>query len=321
MVNHGTLVTVAIPTHDRAEWLAVALESACALRWPSLEILVADDGGKEATARVVERFAGDPRLRVLRGEARGVAVNHRRAAEAARGAWIVFLADDDRLDAEFVANRMRRIAEDPDVVVVFSGYRRCDGDLNPIERMDAPLSDTAALDAPSLVEAALTRYWSINSSIYRREALLAAWPDEAAVGAAFDFALHLRLGLRPGARGLYGHWCDVDYRMHEGQTSRGDAEMRHYAAAAAAYAYVLGQPMSPRIRALIARDSANWHVQWARAHARRGRTDEARRLLRRAIAISPRTAAVWSQVLLAHLAPWRLRPGTRAMTAASDGHA
>lgn len=318
---HAPLVTVAIPTHDRAQWLAVALESARALRWPALEILVADDGGKPSTAEVVARHADDPRVRVLRGEARGIAANHRRATEAARGEWIVYLADDDRLDADFVANRMRRIAADPAVVVVFSGYQRCDGDLRPIERIDAPLSDTLALDATSLVEAALSRYWSINSSIYRREALLAAWPDESMVGAAFDLALHLRLALRPGARGLYGHWCDVDYRMHEGQISRGDAEMRHYEAAASAYAYVLGQPMSRRIRAVIARDSAKWHVLWARAHARRGRMNEARRLLRRAIAISPRTAAVWSQVLIAHLAPWRLRPGGAGMTAASDGPA
>jgi glycosyltransferase involved in cell wall biosynthesis len=304
------LVTVAIPTHDRAHWLAVALESARALQWPALDILVVDDGGKPSTAQVVAGHAHDPRVRVLHGEARGVAANHHRATQAARGEWIVFLADDDRIDPEFVANRMGRLQRDPDALVAFSGYRRCDVALQPLARMDPAIPDTEPLDGRALARAALRRDWSINSSIYRRQALLEAWPDEALVGAAFDFALHLRLALRPGARGWFGHWCDLDYRIHEAQTSRGDAEMRHFATTADAYRYILGHPMPRAIRAMVADDCASWYVLWARAHARSGRLGEARRLLREAVTIGPRTLSAWSQALVAHLAPWRLRAGT-----------
>jgi glycosyltransferase involved in cell wall biosynthesis len=304
------LVTVAIPTHDRAHWLAVALESACALRWPALEILVADDGGKPSTAELVARQAPDTSLRLLGGEARGVAANHRRAAEAARGEWIVFPADDDRIGRDFVAHRMGRATADADAIVVFSGYRRCGPSLEPIELVDPPIDDSHPMDGQALAKASLARHWSINGAMYRRDAVLEAWPDESVVGAAFDFALHLRLALLPRARGWYGHWCDVDYRMHEGQTSRGDAEMRHFAATADAYAYIMERPMPRAIRAMIAEDCANWYVLWARAHARRGRIDEARRLLRRAVSIGPRTRAAWSQALVAHLAPWRLRTAT-----------
>jgi glycosyltransferase involved in cell wall biosynthesis len=306
-VSDATLVTVAIPTHDRAAWLADSLESAVALRWPALEILVADDGGTAATAKVVERFASDPRVRVLRWDAQGIAANHRRAAEVARGEWIVFLADDDRIGPDFVANRMRSVAGDPDAAVVFSGYRQCDEDLRPVRVVDPALRVDSPLDARALVQAALARHWSINGSLYRRDTLLEAWPDEAEVGAAFDFALHLRLALLPGTRGYYGSWCDLDYRMHSGQTSRGDAEMRHFAATSAAYGYVLRHAMPRDVRALVRRDFASWQVLWARAHARHGRMDEARRMLRHAIAVGPRTSAAWSQAVIAHLAPWRLR--------------
>lgn len=306
-MTRAALVTVAIPTHDRAEWLAVALDSARAQHYPALEIVVADDGNKSSTADAVARHVVDPRVRVLHGEASGVAMNHRRALEAARGDWIVFLADDDRLHPDFVSHRMRAIDADPGAAVVFSGYRRCDEHLRVLGHMDPSIPDDAPLDGEALVRAALRRDWSINSSLYRRDALLRAWPDAAIVGNAFDFAMHLRLAMQAGVRGAYGHWCDVDYRLHAAQTSRGEAEMRHFATTAAAYAYALGEPMSARTRALVKRDWASWHVQWARAHAFQGQPAEARRLLRRALTICPQHPAAWSQALLAHFAPWRIR--------------
>jgi glycosyltransferase involved in cell wall biosynthesis len=307
-VRQDTLVSVVLPTHDRPAWLAVALDSAVALRWPALEILVCDDGGLPETAQVVARHAGDPRVRLLRSEAKGVAANHRRALHAAAGEYITFLADDDRIAPDFIARRMARLTNDAGAVVAFSGYRVCDATLAPLRDFDPPLPDDAPLDGEALVGAALARAWSINGSLYKRSAIIDAWPDEEAVGAAFDMALHLRLALTPGARGWYGHWTDIDYRLHEGQTSRGDAILRHFDAGARMYEYVLRAPMPARLRARISRDCADWHVQWGRTLAQRGDLAGARRRMLRAVRTSPRTLVAWSQLAKAYITPWRLAP-------------
>jgi glycosyltransferase involved in cell wall biosynthesis len=307
-VTPETLVSVVLPTHDRPAWLAVALDSAVALKWPALEILVCDDGGLDETEQVVARHAGDRRVRLVRSDAKGVAANHRQALHAAAGEYITFLADDDRIAPEFIARRMARLEADPAAVVAFSGYRICDAALVPMRDFDPALPDDGPLDGEALVGAALARAWSINGSLYKRAAVIAAWPDEEAVGAAFDMALHLRLALTPGARGWYGHWTDIDYRLHEGQTSRGDAVMRHFDAGTRMYEYVLRQEIPARLRARIARDCAGWLVQWGRMLAQRGDLAGARGRMRHAVRTSPRTLVAWSQLATAYIAPWRLSP-------------
>ena len=67
------LVSVCVPARNAERFLAEALESALA-QPVALEVLVCDDGSRDGTAAVAERFAAaDARVRVLRfARARGV---------------------------------------------------------------------------------------------------------------------------------------------------------------------------------------------------------------------------------------------------------
>lgn len=89
------LVSVILPTHNRAAQLPRAIRSVLAQTYPNLELIVVDDASTDATPDVVGGFQ-DPRLRYLR------LPHNRRAAAArnvgireARGALISFLDDDD----------------------------------------------------------------------------------------------------------------------------------------------------------------------------------------------------------------------------------
>jgi glycosyltransferase involved in cell wall biosynthesis len=88
---------VIIPARDAAGFLADALSSASGQTLRDIEILVVDDGSRDATWPLLLRAAEeDPRIRPLRlSRSGGVAAARNLAMDQARGAWIALLDADD----------------------------------------------------------------------------------------------------------------------------------------------------------------------------------------------------------------------------------
>jgi len=90
-------VSVVVPTRNRLHYLQEALASAFAQAMRDLEVIVVDDEGSDGTA---EWLAGqaDPRLSVIRLDQRLERSAARNTGLArARGRYVLFLDDDDRL--------------------------------------------------------------------------------------------------------------------------------------------------------------------------------------------------------------------------------
>ena len=86
-------IAVVIPTHDRADFLTTAIDSALAQSRPPDEIVVVDDGSTDDTASVLARY-GD-RIRVLRQDNAGQAAARNRGVAATNADWVAFLDSDD----------------------------------------------------------------------------------------------------------------------------------------------------------------------------------------------------------------------------------
>jgi glycosyltransferase involved in cell wall biosynthesis len=90
------LVSVVIPTHNRPDHLAKAIASVLSQTYPSIEVIVVDDGSSQCTADMLRaRFPQN--ILWLRhespqgaGQARNTGLLH------ARGEFVAFLDDDDR---------------------------------------------------------------------------------------------------------------------------------------------------------------------------------------------------------------------------------
>jgi glycosyltransferase involved in cell wall biosynthesis len=88
-------VTVVIPTFNRAAVLPRAVDSALAQAGADLDVVIADDGSTDGTPEALARYAGDPRVRVLRLPHGGVCAARNAAVRESESPYIAFLDSDD----------------------------------------------------------------------------------------------------------------------------------------------------------------------------------------------------------------------------------
>jgi glycosyltransferase involved in cell wall biosynthesis len=115
------LVSVVVPTRDRPELLARAIESVREQRYENWELLVVDDGGQLNSRGVVEA-AGDDRLSWSRIPASGLSATRNHALRAAKGELIAYLDDDDKMDPDWLHAVVWAFEQRPDVDVLYGAH-------------------------------------------------------------------------------------------------------------------------------------------------------------------------------------------------------
>lgn len=112
------LISIVIPTYNRAGFIGRALDSALAQTYRPIEIVVVDDGSKDDTAARVSAY-GD-RVRYFYKDNGGVSAARNFGVQQARGAYIAFLDSDDLWVADKLERQMAVFAAHPDYGLVLS---------------------------------------------------------------------------------------------------------------------------------------------------------------------------------------------------------
>lgn len=96
MAQRLPLVSVIIPTFNREHSIGECLQSVLNQSHPALEVLVVDDGSRDGTRTVVERWQElDPRVKYLYQANAGVSAARNTGLRAASGEFIALLDSDD----------------------------------------------------------------------------------------------------------------------------------------------------------------------------------------------------------------------------------
>lgn len=118
------LLSIIIPTHNRQNFLPHAVKSALDQTMGNLEVIVVDDGSEPPVD-----LPPDPRVRLLRlAKSRGVSAVRNIGTNEAKGRWVTYLDDDDRLLPNMVDISLKKISEAnvPEPVAVISGLEVVD---------------------------------------------------------------------------------------------------------------------------------------------------------------------------------------------------
>ena len=114
------LVTMAIPTFNRAPLLERCVSASLAQCYKRFEVMVSNNASTDETDEVLRHFH-DRRLRVIKQERNiGLIPNWNACLAEAKGEYIVFVSDDDIVAPWLVDRCIEVVRSEPDILIVIA---------------------------------------------------------------------------------------------------------------------------------------------------------------------------------------------------------
>lgn len=218
----GELVSVIIPTYNRASTLREAIDSVLKQTYANFELLILDDSSWDNTPDVVADFK-DPRIKYLRHQCNiGLVANWTYGVKWAKGTFFSILGDDDKYKPEFLTRRIEAFSKMPDLVAATGSFECCDECGKRIRVSRLPCDDQKILFGRELIEftMASSGEWFVGATLYRTSIVRSMWNKICVAGPALDFSMHVHLSLLENARIYFVNDNNIVLRVHAGQESR-----------------------------------------------------------------------------------------------------
>ena len=187
------MISVIIPTYNRALHLVRAIESVLAQRQHCDELIVVDDGSTDETPALVERLAAGSVVPVhlLRQDNRGASAARNLGIRRARGELLAFLDSDDWWLPNKLALQAAAMAAQPEVLISHTRERwfRRGQRVNQKKKHDPPHGDIFAASLGMCVV-------GMSTVMARRQLFDRYGLFDEALPCCEDYDLWLRLGCR-----------------------------------------------------------------------------------------------------------------------------
>jgi glycosyltransferase involved in cell wall biosynthesis len=153
----GASFNVVMAAYNASATVEAAIESVLGQTRPDFELIVVDDGSTDDTARKVDRFRRDHRVRLLRQTNRGLPAARNAAIAAGRARYITILDSDDLLMPTYLERVGRALEAAPQAGLAFGDAWRLDDRSGRFWRRTVMIARGAPrpvpTDAPALLEA------------------------------------------------------------------------------------------------------------------------------------------------------------------------
>ena len=178
------LISVYMPTFNRATMASRAIDSVLAQDYPNIELLVVDDASTDDTwHRLTNQYINDERIRFFRqNSGQGACAARNRAIGEAKGDFVTGIDDDD----EFLPNRLSSLyqAYDDKYSCVCSGYI---WDYGNVQKQLYASRQVVAL--PELLDL----HTLSNQALVKRERMLALGGFDTSLAAFQDYDMWVRV--------------------------------------------------------------------------------------------------------------------------------
>lgn len=211
------LVSAAIITHNRAEYLPDAITSVLGQTFRDFELVVVDDGSTDATPDVVAPYLD--RIRYVRQENRGKAAARNAAVQLAEGELIAFCDSDDAWLPDRLERQLAVLERRPEVGMVHGQVELVDADLRPLPEQNAAhrkLFSAAHRNRATYASYAFNCRCMSSTILVRREVFETVGPYDCDL-AIEDYDFYLRLLLDFDLEFMDGPPLAI-YRVHPHKT-------------------------------------------------------------------------------------------------------
>lgn len=156
-ITKSPLVTVYITNHNYSRYLKQAIESVLSQKFRSFELIIIDDGSTDNSRDVIEMYRGNPRVKIVYQQNKGLNISNNIAINLSRGRYIIRLDADDYLDENALLIMANKLEKDEDLTLVFPDYYVVDenGDVLSCQRrhnfQDLTVKDRPAHGACTMI--------------------------------------------------------------------------------------------------------------------------------------------------------------------------
>jgi glycosyltransferase involved in cell wall biosynthesis len=213
-------ISAVVATYQAERFIGPAIESILAQTRPPDEVVVVDDGSTDATATVLERFAG--RVHVVRQDNRGYPAAMNRAVAQSSGDFVALCGADDLWEPRKLEWQEQAILAHPEVDVLF-GHAVLFGAINA-NHPGPP--QVGVLDNRTLLHSLFRLCLVCAPSVVLRRSLYDRLGPfrENFNGDDYDYWFRC---LRAGARFYFDPRRLVNYRRHDGNVTNNQLAVRN----------------------------------------------------------------------------------------------
>ena len=274
--------SVIIPTWNRRDLVARAIDSVLAQSRPVEEIIVVDDGSSDGTGEFLAQRYGE-RIVLLAQANAGVSAARNRGLAVARGGYLGLLDSDDVWLPEKTARQVGFLEANPGIGLVLCDVFRVDVHGETIDVFERRVQIPE--DGPALQWVLRDPALAPLSAMMRREVYEDVGGFDETLRTAEDLDFHLRVAAR-WSIGVVAEPLARALRGHDGLSALASTEDDYIAVMERAAERAQGAvPEDARRQALAAA-----YVRNAEGCVWRGRYGEARALARKAKALGPDSA-------------------------------
>lgn len=119
----GKLITVIIPVYNVEAYLERCIESVITQNYKELEIILVDDGSKDSSGAICDRYAAkDNRIKVIHKPNGGLGPARNSALDIAKGEYLLFIDSDDYI-LDGIIRKLYDACEQDNADISCCGYR------------------------------------------------------------------------------------------------------------------------------------------------------------------------------------------------------